>query len=279
MARKLFDWKLKGETIHLGERTYISGVLNVTPDSEYEQGLYMDPDRAFVRAMEIADQGADILEIGAESMRAGSTRITEAEELRRLVPVLKRLRGKVSIPICVETYRSAVAAKAAEHGAVIIKDPACLTHDPELPKVVAQYDLGLIVQHMRGTPDQWAKQPPMKDAANNVMVELGAAANRAIRAGVPRQRIVVDPGLGLGKRKEANTEIIHGLDRLMSIQFPIEISPTGKPFGSHPPLDVTFAGSVAAATAAILRGVHILRVHQVEELRAAALVADQLVRG
>ncbi len=279
MARKLFDWKLKSETIHLGERTYISGVLNVTPDSEFEQGLYMDPDRAYIRAMEIADQGADILEIGAESMRGGSTRISEAEELRRLVPVLKRLRGKVSIPICVETYKPAVAEKAAEHGAAIIKDPSCLTLDADLPKVVAQHDLGLIVQHMRGTPDQWAKQAPMKDAANNAMVELGAAANRAIRAGVMRQRIVVDPGLGLGKRKEANTEIIHGLDRLTSIQFPIQVSPTGKPFASQPPLDVTFAGCVAAATAAVLRGAHILRVHQVGELRAAAVVADQFLRS
>ncbi len=279
MARKKLDWRIKNETWHLGERTLVVGVLNITPDSEDSGGRYLDPDRALVRAVEIADQGADVIEIGAESWREGSTRIEEAEELRRLVPVLKRLRGKLSIPICVETSKPAVAEKSVEYGAVILKDPTGLTMNTDIAKVAARLDTGLIIQHMRGTPEQWAKQPPLKDAAFNVTHELGAAVNRAIRVGVERNRVVIDPGLGLGKRKEQNSEIILGLDRFFALEVPVQICPSGKPFASQPQVDAGLPAATAAAVAAVLRGAHILRVHEVAELRAAALVADHFLRA
>lgn len=279
MSRKRFDWKLKRETFRLGDRTMIVGAINVAPDSPVDGGIYHDPDRAFVQAMEMSDAGADIIEISAFSLRPGVAFIEEAEELRRLVPVLKRLRGKLLTPVCVETFKAAVAEKAVEWGAVILRDPTGLVVDPDVAKVAAKHDAGLIIQHMRGMPDQWPKLAPMKDAAHMVMHELGAAANRAVRAGVPPYRIVLDPGLGLGKRREQNTEILLGIDRFGGIEFPIELSPLGVEFAAQPPLEASFSASVAAATAAILRGVHLLRVPQVPEFRAAALVTDALARG
>src|SRR5947209_20539339 len=145
--QKRYQWKLKQRDIVLGERTLIMGVLNVTPDSFSDGGDYSDPDRAFARALELEEQGADILDIGAESTRPGSQRISEAEELRRLVPVLKRLRGKLSIPISVDTYKSGVAEKALEHGAEIINDPSGALLDLQLPRVATKWDAGLILNH------------------------------------------------------------------------------------------------------------------------------------
>src|SRR5271168_674650 len=140
MPRKRFEWKLRDKTLQLGERTLIMGVLNVTPDSFTDGGKYQDPDRAFARAVELEEEGADLIDVGAESTRPGSARISEAEELRRLVPVLKRLRGKLRVPISVDTYKSGVAEKALEHGAEIINDPTGILLDPQLPRAVNKYD-------------------------------------------------------------------------------------------------------------------------------------------
>ena len=207
--RRHFVWKLAGRELLLGERTLLMGVLNVTPDSFSDGGQYLDPDRAFARAIELEEQGADIIDIGAESTRPGSERISEAEELRRLIPVLKRLRGKLdAVPISVDTYKSAVAEKALEHGAAIINDPSGLTFDPQLARIVAQHNAGLILNHMRGTPETWAKLPPLKDVIGTIRQDLDASVHRAVRSGVDRARIAIDPGLGFGKRKEQNAEIL-----------------------------------------------------------------------
>ena len=157
--RKLFYWKLKSRELKLGDRTAIMGVLNVTPDSFSDSGRYLDPDRAFARAIEMEEQGADIIDIGAESTRPDSTRISAAEELRRLVPVLKRVRGQLGVPISVDTYKAEVAERALELGAEIINDPSALTFESQLARVVSQHDAGLILNHMRGRPETWAKLP------------------------------------------------------------------------------------------------------------------------
>src|SRR3954454_18072786 len=160
MTRKLSYWKLKNREIRLGERTLLLGVLNVTPDSFSDGGKYLDPDRAFARALALQEAGADILDIGAESMRPGSSRIAASVELQRLVPVLKRLREQLSIPISVDTYKAEVAERAIDLGAEIINDPSGLTFDPQLVKTVMMHNAGLIMNHMRGTPDSWAKLGP-----------------------------------------------------------------------------------------------------------------------
>ncbi len=279
MPRRLVDWKFKKQVLHLGERTLIIGILNVTPDSPADHGRYQEPEAAFARAVEMADQGADIVEIGAQSWRAGASRISEAEEKRRLIPVLKRLRGRLGVPICVETCTAAVAEQALEMGVEILKDPTGLIVEPALAKIALMHDAGLVVQHMRGTPDQWAKQPPIKDPAGASVAELSAAAGRAISAGVPRDRIVIDPGFGLGKRKEQNTELLSRLDRIAALGFPLQISPSGKPFMTSPQADTTDSLAVAVAVTSVLAGAHIVRTPDVAGIRAAVLLADELMRG
>jgi dihydropteroate synthase len=279
MEKRHFIWKLAGRELLLGERTLLMGVLNVTPDSFSDGGKYLDPDRAFARAIELEEQGADIIDIGAESSKPGSERIPEAEELRRLVPVLKRLKGKLTIPISVDTYKSAVAEKALEHGAALINDPSGLTFDAQLARVAAQHDAGLIITHMRGTPETWAKLPPIKDVMGTIRQDLDASTHRAVRAGVDRARIAIDPGLGFGKRKEQNAEILAHLSAFAPLEFPLVIGASRKSF--LPQLEKPSAGflqcaTAAAVTAAILGGAHVVRVHDVLEMKAAALVADQI---
>ena len=279
MSRKLVDWKIKNEVWRLGERTRLVGVVNVTPDSLADGGRYQDPDRAYVRVVELIDQGADMIEIGAESLRPGTPRVAEAEELRRLVPVLKRLKGKIAVPVCVETYKSAVAAKALEHGATIIKDSTAMTIDPELGKVICQHDAGFVIQHMRGMPETWSKNPSVKDPVGIVAAELNAAVNRAVRAGVQKERIAIDPGLGMGKRREQNTELLVGLDEFSKFKAPIQVSPSGKQLNAELPLEPSLAMTIAAATMAVLRGAHLLRLHDIAAVRPAVLVADEALRG
>jgi dihydropteroate synthase len=278
MPRKHFEWRIREKTLQLGERTLIVGILNVTPDSFSDGGKYADPDRAFARAIELEEEGADIIDVGAESTRPGSPCISEAEELRRLAPVLKRLRNKLMVPVSVDTYKSGVAEKAIELGADIINDPSGLTMDPELARKAAQGDAGLILNHMRGTPDTWAKLPPLKDPISAIATELGASIHRAIRAGVERKRIVIDPGLGFGKRKEQNSEILGRLEELARMDFPLMAGPSRKHFlAKETALETEFA-SAAAVTAAVLYGAHLVRVHDVKAMKAVVEVADEIAR-
>lgn len=279
MERRHFVWKFAGGELLLGERTLLMGVLNVTPDSFSDGGKYADPDRAFARAVELEEQGADIIDIGAESTRPGSQRISEAEELRRLVPVLKRLHGKLNTPISVDTYKSAVAAKALQHGAAIINDPSGLTFDAQLARVATQHNAGLIVTHMRGTPETWAKLPPIKDVMGTIRQDLEASVHRAERSGVERARIAIDPGIGFGKRKEQNSEILAQLGVLARLELPLVVGPSRKSFlpqTEKPSESFVQCATAAAVTAAILSGAHVVRVHDVVEMKAAALVADQV---
>jgi len=281
MNRRHFVWKLRERELLSGERTLIMAVLNVTPDSFSDGGKYLDPDRAFARAIELEEQGADIIDVGAESTRPGAERVPEAEELRRLVPVLKRLRGKLTVPISVDTYKSAVAEKALEHGAEIINDPSGLTFDAQLARVAASRNAALIINHMRGTPETWAKLPPLKDVIGAIRHDLDAAVHRAVRSGVERTRIAIDPGLGFGKRREQNAEILARLDELATLEFPVAVGPSRKSFlpqtTEAPVQSLLQCATAAAVTAAILGGAHIVRVHDVAEMKPVVEVADQIL--
>lgn len=278
MPRKRFVWKLKEREIHLGDRTLIVGILNVTPDSFSDGGKYADPDAAFARALEMEEQGADVIDIGAESTRPGAARISEAEEKRRLIPVLKRLRGQLGVPVSVDTYKFAVAENALEMGAEIINDPSGLTFDPQLVKAAVKYDAGLVLNHMRGTPDTWAKLPPVKDVLGTVRGDQEAAVHRAVRAGLDRARIVIDPGLGFGKRGEQNSEILARLGELAVLDLPIFVAPSKKLFLRQQTERGTEFATAAAVATAVLMGAHIVRVHDVAEARAAVSVADAVAR-
>ncbi|MBX9602280.1 MAG: dihydropteroate synthase [Bryobacteraceae bacterium] len=276
--RKRLDWTPKDRQYHLGDKTLIFGVVNVTPDSFSDGGRFDDPDRAFAHAVQLEEAGADIIDIGAESTRPGSTRLSEAEELRRLVPVLKRLRGKIGVPISVDTYKASVAEKAISLGVEIINDPSGLTFDPDLARVVTQGDAGLVLNHMRGTPDTWAKLPALKDPAQTIARDLDASVNRARRAGVGRLRIAIDPGLGFGKRKEQNSEILAKLGVIGQLDYPLLVGPSRKQFIAQGTAEETEFATAAAVTAAILNGAHMVRVHDVKSMAAAVRVADEIAR-
>ncbi len=278
MPRKRYLWKARGLEIQLGDRTLVMGILNVTPDSFSDGGRFADPDRAYAHALEMEEAGADLIDIGGESTRPGSARISEAEEKRRVMPVLKRLRGRLGIPVSVDTYKSAVAENALDLGAEIINDPSGLTIDPELARVVAKFNAGLVINHMRGAPETWAKLPPMKDPLGTVRSELEAAAHRAVRVGVDRAQIVIDPGLGFGKRGEQNSELLAGLAALATLDLPILVGPSRKLFLKQSTDRGTEFATAAAVAAAILGGAHLVRVHDVEAGRAAAGVADAIAR-
>ncbi|HUO32414.1 MAG TPA: dihydropteroate synthase [Bryobacteraceae bacterium] len=276
--RKLHFWKLKSREVRLGERTAILGVLNITPDSFSDGGKYLEPDRAFARALEMQEQGADIIDLGAESTRPGAAPISAAEELRRLIPVLKRLRGRLDVPISVDTYKAEVAERAIEHGAEIINDPTGLTFEPHLARLVSNHDAGLILNHMRGRPETWAKLPPLPDVMGAIVRDLEATVSRARRDGIDRARMVLDPGLGFGKRKEQNSAILARLHELAALDLPILAGPSRKSFLAHPTEKETLFATAAAVTAAILNGAHLVRVHDVQEMRAVADVADEILR-
>lgn len=277
MTRRPFLWKLKARELELGEHTLIMGVLNVTPDSFSDGGKFMDPDRAFARAIELEEQRADIIDIGAESTRPGSARISAAEEIRRLIPVLKRLRGKLTVPISVDTYKAEVASLAIEHGAEIINDPSGLTFDPSLAKTAVQYDAGLILNHMRGRPETWSKLPQLRDVMGTIVRELEAAVSRARGAGVERARMVIDPGIGFGKRKEQNSEILAKLGELAKLELPVLVGPSRKSFLAQQSEEQTRFATAAAVTASILGGAHLVRVHDVAEMRPVVELADEVL--
>lgn len=279
IIRKRFEWRLRGRSLPLGDRTLIMGILNVTPDSFSDGGKYAEPDRAFARAIELEEQGADIIDIGAESTRPGSPRVNEGEELRRLIPVLKRLKNEISVPISVDTYKAAVAEKALEHGAAIINDPSGLTFDPALARTAARNDAGLVLNHMRGTPETWAKLPPIPDLIGTLLHDVEASVSRARMSSVERSRIIIDPGLGFGKRKEQNAELIAGLDQFNRLGLPLLVGPSRKAFLAQQTEEETRFASAAAVTAAILNGAHVVRVHDVREMRAAAAIADMVARS
>jgi dihydropteroate synthase len=277
-VRKLFFWKLQQRELRLGERTVLMGVLNVTPDSFSDGGKYSDPDRAFARAVELEEQGADIVDIGAESTRPGSERVVEAEEVRRLIPVLKRLKGRLSVPISVDTYKAGVAERALDLGAEIINDPSGLTIEPQIARVVSNFNAGLILNHMRGRPETWAKLGPMSEPMATIGRDLEATVSRARRVGIDRSRIVIDPGLGFGKRKEQNALILGRLSELAALDMPVMVGPSRKSFLAHPDPEETKFASAAAVTAAVLGGAHVVRVHDVREMRAVTDVADEILR-
>ncbi|MBI3665187.1 MAG: dihydropteroate synthase, partial [Acidobacteria bacterium] len=188
--RRRHEWKLRTRTVVLGVRTLVMGVLNVTPDSFSDGGRYLDADVAYARALEIQEQGADLIDIGGESTRPGSRRLSAQEELDRIVPVLKKLRNKLDIPISVDTYKSEVAERVLDLGVEIINDVSGLTYDPALADVINRRDAGLVLMHIRGTPESWARLAPLPDVMGAITRDLEAALARARRVGIDRRRVV-----------------------------------------------------------------------------------------
>jgi len=280
VIRKRYEWKLRDRSIVLGTRTMLMGILNVTPDSFSDGGRFLDPDVAYARALEMQEQGADLIDIGGESTRPGSRRVSAKEELDRVVPVLKKIRNKIDIPVSLDTYKAEVAKRALDLGVEIINDVSGLTFDPALAEVIARRDAALVLMHIRGTPETWAQLGPLPDALGTILHDLDAGLGRARRAGIDRRRVIVDPGLGFGKRGDQNYEIITGLGRLSELEVPVLVGTSRKSFLGHPTSenqDSLVFGTAAAVTASILQGAHVVRVHEIREMAQVARVADELL--
>jgi len=283
--RTTFRLKLKSSTLLLGPRTLLMAVLNVTPDSFSDGGKFFDPQRAVDHALAMERDGADLLDIGAESTRPGSQPVTTAEELLRLLPVLRALLPLLKIPISIDTRRAEVAEAALSAGAQLINDVSGLRHDPRLAEVAAKHKAPLIVMHMRGEPGTMQKGPFARDVLKDVMRGLRAAVAKARQAGVAKSQIILDPGIGFGKTHAQNYELLQKLPQLAKLGYPLLVGTSRKGFlgatlareGKPAPPEQRIWGTAATVTASILNGAHIVRVHDVAEMAQVARVADALV--
>jgi dihydropteroate synthase len=279
---KLFRLKLPSQTLVLGERTLIMGILNVTPDSFSDGGKYDQPKAAIEHALAMEQAGADLIDLGGESTRPGSEEPSASEELNRILPVLEGLRGKLKIPISVDTRRSAIAELAICAGAQIINDVSGLKSDPRIAEVAAKHGVPLILMHMRGEPRTMQKGPFARDVMKDVAQGLRDSAAKARKAGVAMSQIILDPGIGFGKSPSQNYELVQKLPRLAELGYPLLVGTSRKGFlgatlardGKHAPPDERLWGTAATVTASILGGAHIVRVHDVAEMVQVVRVAD-----
>ncbi len=279
--RKCFRLRLPSRALILGERTLIMGVLNVTPDSFSDGGHYLDPEAAIAHALDMERAGADLIDLGGESTRPGSEGVSAEEELRRILPVLEGLRGKLKIPISIDTSKSQVAEAAVQAGAEIINDVTGLRADPGLAGVAKRRGLPLIMMHMRGEPRTMHKGPFARDVMKDVIAGFERSVELARKAGVSKSQIVLDPGLGFGKSYEQNYELLARIPELAALGFPLLIGASrksfvGKALGGGAKGERAW-GTAATVAAAALGGAHMVRVHDVAQMAQVARVADAIV--
>ena len=270
------------EPLHLGARTLVMGILNITPDSFADGGVHLDADRAVEAGVQMAADGADIIDVGGESTRPGAERLPEDEELRRVIPVVERLAARIAAPISIDTYKARVARDAVAAGAAIVNDISGLQYDPALGEVAASTGAALILMHTRGRSGDMYQRAVYDDVLRDVADELREAMSRAEAAGVKRDALVLDPGIGFAKRAEHSIRVLAELDTLAALDRPILCGPSRKSFlkaaiGDAAPDDREWA-TAAAVTASVLFGAHIVRVHGVRAMRDVVRVAD-LIRA
>ena len=309
--RAVFQWSLATRTLELGKRTLIMGIVNVTPDSFSDGGLYLDSGKAIAHAVQLLDEGADIIDVGGESTRPGASvvasplpietreqkqtpngprspkiAVSAEEELRRVLPVITELKKlRPDAVISVDTYKASVARAAAAAGAEIVNDVSGLRWDPQMAKTISELKCGAILMHMRGRPEEWRTLPPPADIVLQVKRELREWVEAAVRAGVRRERIALDPGFGFGKNFEQNYPLLAHFEQFQSLGFPLVAGTSRKSFlgrilakdGKDAAVDGRLYANLAAHTALILKGAHILRTHDVRAAVEAARVADAIL--
>ena len=321
--RSVFQWNLGARSLELGKRTLIMGIVNVTPDSFSDGGQFLDPAKALEHAERLLAEGADILDIGGESTRPGArvnagaqrspdTKPTEAkkvsaanlkaavvapaqsapavsaeEELKRVLPLIAAVKKKYpGAVLSVDTYKADVARAAVEAGAEIVNDVSGFRWDARMAKTIAELKCGAVLMHMRGRPEEWRALPPPGDIVLLVKRELKEWAEEAVLAGVRRERIVLDPGFGFGKRFEENYPLLGRFGELQALGFPLLAGTSRKSFigrtlgrdGKDVPPEGRLFGTLATQAALILKGVHILRTHDVKAAVEAARVADAILQ-
>jgi len=315
--RPVFQWNLGSRALELGKRTLIMGIVNVTPDSFSDGGQFLDRDQAVAHAERLLEEGADILDIGGESTRPGARvdvgnskpadvkkgpaanlkadapsahapTVSAEEELKRVLPVIAELKKKhPTAVLSVDTYKAQVARAAVSAGAEIVNDVSGFRWDAHMAKSVAELKCGAVLMHMRGRPEEWRTLPPPGDIVLLVKRELKEWAEKAVLAGVRRERIVLDPGFGFGKSFDENYPLIGRFSDLQAAGFPLLVGTSRKSFigrtlgrdGKDVPPEGRLYGTLASETALILKGAHILRTHDVKSAVDAARVADAILRA
>jgi dihydropteroate synthase len=281
--------KIGDNLYDLGKKTLIMGILNVTPDSFYDGGKHATIDDAIKHAIQMEKDGADIIDVGGESTRPGSVSVPLSVELARVIPVVEELVSKIKIPISIDTYKSEIAQKALEIGAVMVNDITALRMDKKLASIVAKHDVPIVIMHMQGSPSTMQFNPEYEDVMYEIKNFFKIRASYAVSCGIKKENIIVDPGIGFGKRTgegiEDNCEIIKRLGELKELDFPIIVGASRKTFignisGEKKPLSMSerLEGSLAAAVAAAMNGADIIRVHDVKETRRCLDVIDCITR-
>ena len=287
--RPRFQWQLASRTIDLGARSLVMGVVNVTPDSFSDGGEFFETNIAVEHALRLLEEGADILDIGGESTRPGKKeRVTPQMEADRVLPVIEAVRKAApQAIISIDTYRAATAKWCVDAGAEIVNDVSGLAWDAAMAPALAKMKCGVVLMHMRGRPEEWRNLPPLPDPLPLVRKELGEIAGTGLNAGINVDSIVLDPGFGFGKSFEENYPLLAKFDELHALGFPLLSGTSRKSFigrtlargGEDAPADARLIGSVAAAVASVMKGAHIVRVHDVKETVEAVRVADAIVNA
>jgi dihydropteroate synthase len=268
--------------LDLGSRTCIMGILNVTPDSFSDGGLYVDPGRALAHAREMVAAGADILDIGGESTRPGALPLSEEEELGRIIPLIERCSAELSVPISVDTYKSTVAKKALQAGASIVNDITGLRFSPDMARVVADAGAAVVVMHIKGTPRDMQQNPVYRDVVGEILSYLDHGIEIAEKAGIDREQVLIDPGIGFGKTLEHNLVILNRLEEFRALGRPIVLGTSRKKFiGAVLDIaqpDQRIDGTAATVALGIERGASVVRVHDVARMVQVARMTDAIVK-
>ncbi len=270
-------WRCRQRVFDLSQGPLVMGILNVTPDSFSDGGKFFELRRAVEHGLRMADQGADILDVGGESTRPGAQPISEEEELKRVLPVVEALAAQLKIPISIDTYKSAVARKALEAGASIVNDISGMGFDPDMVRVACRHQAGAVLMHIQGTPRDMQDHPHYEEVVAEVCRSLQEALARAVAGGLEAEAVALDPGIGFGKDLEHNLKLLNNLKTLRLLDRPLVVGVSRKSFigrlgGGEAP-EQRLPGSLAAAVAAYRNGAHIFRVHDVAETKQALAVA------
>ena len=275
-------FRFHGGAFDLSSRTHIIGILNVTPDSFSDGGRFMDLDSALRHAEKMIGEGADMIDVGGESTRPFSEPVEESAEIGRVTPVISAIAKRFETPVSIDTCKASVAEAAMGAGARAINDISALRFDRRLGDVAAKHKAGVILMHMKGTPHNMQENPHYVDVMSEISVFLAAAIKRARSHGIRFEHIMVDPGIGFGKKLEHNLSILRNLSDLADLRRPILVGPSRKSFIgllTNRPVDERLSGTLAAVVASILNGASAVRVHDVGEAREAAAIADAILRG
>jgi dihydropteroate synthase len=277
---KEFKLKFSKRILDLSSRTHLMGVLNVTPDSFSNGGKFLKVEDAIRCGIKKAEEGADIIDVGGESTRPGSDSVTIKEELSRVIPVIEALSKEIDIPVSIDTYKSEVAKRALEAGAEMINDISALRFDPEMKEVASEYQVPIVLMHIKGTPKNMQENPYYDDVIKEITKYLKESIQMAKDVGIQEEKIIIDPGIGFGKRLEDNLNILKNLRKFSILNCPILVGPSRKSFIGKIldlPVEERLEGSLAALAVSIMNGANIVRVHDVKQSKRVAGIVNAIL--